>query len=66
MDNKPKKLVVIMGSPHLNGNAASAADAVARGAEQAGIVTVKYNLAQLKLQNCIGCRKCVETTVSAF
>lgn len=60
MDNKPKKLVVIMGSPHLNGNAASAADAVARVAEQAGIVTVKYNLAQLKLQNCIGCRKCVE------
>lgn len=60
MDNQKKKLVVIMGSPHLNGNVAAATDAIMSGAEQAGLISEKYELPKLNIQNCIGCRKCVE------
>lgn len=60
MDNKGKKLVVVMGSPHLNGNVASAVDAIISGAKQGGMETVKLELSKLNLQNCCGCRKCVE------
>lgn len=60
MDNQKQKLVVIMGSPHLNGNVSSAVNAVISSAEQAGIVAEKYELPKLHIQNCCGCRKCVE------
>lgn len=60
MDNRKQKLVVIMGSPHLNGNVASAVNAVMSGAEQAGLAAEKYDLPKLNIQNCCGCRKCVE------
>lgn len=60
MDNGEQKLVVIMGSPHLNGNVACAVSAVIAGAEQSGIVVEKYELPKLNIQNCCGCRKCVK------
>lgn len=60
MDKGKQKLVVVMGSPHLGGNVASAVNAVISGAEQAGITAEKYELPKLNIQNCIGCRKCVE------
>lgn len=60
MSKPTQKMVVVMGSPHLNGNVASAADAVIMGAKQSGIQVKKYELPKLNIKNCCGCRKCVE------
>lgn len=60
MDHGKPKLVAIMGSPHLSGNVASAVDAVMAGARQAGLATGRFDLPKLHIQNCCGCRKCVE------
>lgn len=60
MDNNRRNLVVVMGSPHLKGNVACAVDAVIAGAVQAGLTAVKLELPKLTIQNCSGCRKCVE------
>lgn len=60
MSKLTQKMVVVMGSPHLNGNVSSAANAIIAGAEQSGIQVEKYELARLNIKNCCGCRKCVE------
>lgn len=60
MDSGKQKLVVIMGSPHLNGNVACAVSAVIAGARRSGIMAEKFELPKLNIQNCCGCRKCVK------
>lgn len=60
MQSKKQKLVVILGSPHLNGNASCAVNAIIAGAAQAGIEAEKYELPRLNIKNCIGCRKCIQ------
>lgn len=55
-----KKLVAIMGSPHLNGNAATGVNLILEGAVQSGIQCEKIELNNKKINYCIGCRKCIE------
>ena len=54
------KIVAILGSPHVHGNGAVALDRVLEGAGEKGADCVKYELCRLRIQNCLGCRKCVE------
>ena len=55
-----KKIVAIMGSPHLNGNIAGAIQTIINSAQEANVVCTKYDLCELNIKNCAGCRKCVE------
>ncbi|ONI47708.1 hypothetical protein AN644_04235 [Candidatus Epulonipiscium fishelsonii] len=52
-------MIVIMGSPHTNGNVAHAVDALIDGANQNNVKCRKYELCQMNIKNCIGCRKCI-------
>ena len=54
------KIVAILGSPHSRGNGAAALDCVLAGARENGAQCVTYALCKLHIQNCLGCRKCVE------
>lgn len=60
MNERKKKLVVIMGSPHLHGNVASAVSAIIDGAKQSDLTTEKFELQKLNIKNCCGCRNCIE------
>lgn len=55
-----KKIIVIMGSPHISGNISQALNAVVRGAEEYGASCTQYDLCKLNIKNCLGCRKCIE------
>ncbi len=55
-----KKIIFIMGSPHLNGNVSVAMDTLKANGEKSGAACVQYNLCKLNIKNCLGCRKCVE------
>lgn len=55
-----KKMIVIMGSPHINGNVACAVDSIMEGAKESNIQSEKYELCKLNIKNCCGCRKCVK------
>lgn len=54
------KIVAVLGSPHTQGNGAAALKCVLDGAAENGAECVSYELCRLKIQNCLGCRKCVE------
>lgn len=55
-----KKIVAIMGSPHVDGNTANAIQTIVENSLNESTICKKYNLCQLNIKNCIGCRKCVE------
>lgn len=54
------KIIAILGSPHINGNCASALESVLRGARDNGHECITYKLSKLNIMNCLGCRKCVD------
>lgn len=54
------KIVAILASPHVHGNGAAALDRVLEGAAENGAECIKYELCRLRIQNCSGCRNCVE------
>lgn len=53
-----RKVLGILGSPRLEGNTADLLEAVLDGARSAGAETERLNLARMKINACIECRKC--------
>ncbi len=54
----PKKVLGIMGSPCLEGNAAALLDAVLEGAKSAGAEIERLNISELNIHPCDGCGRC--------
>jgi putative NADPH-quinone reductase len=54
----PKKVLGILGSPRLKGNTADLLDAVLEGARTAGAETERLDLARMRINPCVECRKC--------
>ena len=55
---KPKKVLVIMGSPRAKGNSSALAEEAARGATEAGAEVEVVRLAKLKIGPCLACEGC--------
>ncbi|ONI44268.1 hypothetical protein AN641_05635 [Candidatus Epulonipiscioides gigas] len=53
-------MIIIMGSPHTNGNVARAVDSLIEGVNQNNVKYIKYELCKMNIKNCIGCRKCID------
>lgn len=58
-----KKVLAVLGSPHVNGITASMLDCAVRKAEEAGYDVTRINLYEKKLLFCTGCRACMNTGV---
>lgn len=54
----PKKVLGILGSPRLQGNTADLLDAVLEGARLAGAEVERLDLATMRIDPCVECRKC--------
>lgn len=50
-----KKVLILEGSPRLNGNSCILSDEFARGAEEAGYTVEKIPAARKKVAGCLGC-----------
>jgi multimeric flavodoxin WrbA len=55
-----KSILIVKGSPRINGNSAALADQVFAGAKQAGAEVEVINLAGLDIQPCDACDVCTE------
>ena len=53
-----KNIVLFLGSPRVNGNSDLLAQALAKGAQEAGHVASSLNCAKLHLNGCLDCRGC--------
>lgn len=53
-----KKVLGILGSPRLEGNAADLLDSALRGAGSAGAETERLDLARMNIHSCLECRAC--------
>lgn len=53
----PKKILILNGSPHPNGNTALLCKAFTDGASQAGHEVKQFNLPAMKIAGCIGCMR---------
>lgn len=53
-----KKVLLLSGSPRINGNSSLLCDEFAKGAEEAGFETEKINVCRLKVSGCFGCNAC--------
>ena len=53
-----KKVLLLSGSPRINGNSSLLCDEFAKGAEEAGFETEKINVCRLKVAGCLGCNAC--------
>lgn len=60
-----KKVLGILGSPRLKGNTADLLDAVLEGAAAAGAEVERLDLARMKINPCIECRRCDATATCA-
>ena len=60
-----KKVLGIHGSPRLKGNTADLLDAVLEGAAAAGAEVERLDLATMRINPCIECRKCDATATCA-
>ncbi|MCJ7536786.1 MAG: flavodoxin family protein [Anaerolineales bacterium] len=56
-----KSILIVKGSPRINGNSAALADQVFAGAKQAGAVVEAINLAGLDIRPCDACDVCSES-----
>lgn len=54
------KIAAILGSPHINGNGASALQAILSGATSVGAECQLYVLSKYQIKNCLGCRTCIK------
>ena len=52
-----KKIVILNGSPHVEGNTAVLIDAFSKGAESAGNTVTSFFLDGMNINGCKGCRK---------
>ncbi len=55
---KTKEILVLAGSPRINGNSDMLADAFIEGAQNAGHSVTKIYAATHKVNGCLGCNKC--------
>ena len=53
-----KKVLILEGSPRLNGNSCILSDEFARGVEDAGYSVEKIAIARKKVAGCLGCNAC--------
>ena len=53
-----KKVLILEGSPRRNGNSAILSSEFARGAEEAGCIVEKIQIAHKKIAGCLGCNAC--------
>ena len=53
-----KKVLILEGSPHRNGNSAILSEEFARGAEEVGCNVEKVQIAHEKVSGCLGCNAC--------
>ena len=53
-----KKILILEGSPRLNGNSCLLSDEFARGAEEAGCSVEKIAVARKRVAGCLGCNAC--------
>ena len=61
----PKKVLGILGSPRLKGNTADLLDAVLEGAVATGAEVERLDLAKMRINPCVECRKCDATATCA-
>ncbi len=52
-----KNIMILNGSPRMNGNTAMLCDAFAAGAESAGHTVTRFNLQKMDIHGCLGCMK---------
>jgi multimeric flavodoxin WrbA len=57
------RIVVLKGSPRINGNSSTLADQVAAGAREAGAEVESFHLHAMDIRPCRGCDGCVKTGV---
>lgn len=50
-----KKIIILNGSPRINGNTSALTAAFRRGAEEAGNQVTEFHLARMKINGCLGC-----------
>ena len=50
-----RNILVLNGSPHMNGNTAALVEQFTKGAEQAGHRVVRYDLQRMQIHPCLGC-----------
>ena len=50
-----KKIVILNGSPRVNGNTSGLIDAFTAGAEKAGHTVARFDLQQMNIHPCLGC-----------
>lgn len=65
MQAMAKKVLGVLGSPRLEGNTADLLEAALQGARSAGAETERLNLARMKINACIECRRCDESAECA-
>lgn len=58
---KNKKVLAILGSPHVGGTTATMLEYTIQSAIKAGYEVTKINLYEQKIQYCTGCRVCLDT-----
>ena len=54
------KILILNGSPHLNGATSDMVNAFVRGAEEAGHEVASVNVAHKNIHGCMGCEYCRE------
>lgn len=57
------KVIAIMGSPHKNGNVSTLMSEVIHGAKVAGHDVKLYNINEMNISGCQGCRKCKDNGI---
>ncbi len=53
-----KKVLILEGSPRLNGNSCILSDEFARGADETGCTVEKIPVARKRVGGCLGCNAC--------
>lgn len=56
-----KRILVIVGSPRINGNTKILADALVKGACEAGNIVTTYSVGGKEIRPCIDCQACYST-----
>ncbi len=52
-----KNIIILNGSPRMNGNTAALCAAFAEGAQSAGHAVTRFDLGKMKIGGCLGCMK---------
>lgn len=64
--DRQQKVLLVNGSPHLNGNTFTALSEVAKTLEEEGISSEIVHIGNRPVQGCIGCYKCKEKGICVF